>query len=127
MSRRPRTELAGPGAPPAVPGAIRDVQLLMTPPGLRWFQSHTHSRRIASLVRPLAQVVIDGLDVSITGPNDLIGGSTGMSNWPEEINASGQIAGTRSPTYGFQNPEAIRWSASGSATVLHKASPDGQA
>jgi hypothetical protein len=101
MSRRPRTELAGPGAPPAVPGAIRDVQPLMTSPGLRWFQSHTHSRRIASLARPLAQVVIDGLDVSITGPNDLIGGSTGMSNWPEEINASGQIAGTRSPTYGF--------------------------
>ena len=120
-------EPAGPGAPPAVSGNIRDVQLLMTSPGLRWFQSHTHPHRIASLARPLAQVVIDGLDVSITGPKDLTGGSSGMSNWPEEINASGQIAGTRSPTLGLQNPDAIRWSASGSATVLHKASPDGQA
>ena len=120
---------AGGAAPQAAaPGDIGDLQLLMTSPGMRWFRSHTHSHRLAGLLRPpSAQVVIDGLDVSFSGPTDLTQGPPGLSSLPQEINPSGLIAGTRTNTQGSQNSDAIRWNSNGNAVVLHKRSSDGQA
>jgi hypothetical protein len=101
-------------ATPASPAGTGDVRLLMSSPGLRWFQSHTHGDGKLSLGHPLLdQVAASGLDVSITGPTDLDHRFPGLTSLAEEINASGQIAGSRFLSEGAHTPDAIRWNANG--------------
>jgi uncharacterized membrane protein len=111
----------------AAPLSMDQVTQMVTPPGLRLFRQHTHSR-ISRGPTSLAQQPYSSLALSVSQPADL--GTTFGSNEGSvamAINSSGQIAGWTTPIEGVQLTNAIFWEADGTPVELPKLTDQGQA
>jgi uncharacterized membrane protein len=108
------------------PVSAEQMRLQAMPPGLRWFETHTHGSVVRSQVKS-GSAQAPGSRRIISQPTDL-GLSLGdLFSLAYGINESGQVAGSAAAEFGPQSPDAIRWEADGTPVVLPKASEEGQA
>lgn len=110
----------------SAPLSAEQLRLQAMPPGLRWFETHTHRAAVRSQVKS-GSAQPPGSRKLISQPTDLGIRLGDLFSFAYGINESGQVAGFAVAEFGPQSPDAIRWEADGTPVVLPKATEDGQA